>query len=107
MEGPTGKRYIVRSIADLLNIPKDRRTVCLAELEGWLNFVEQDLLINFTQSIGPFIWIDDGMGGITKEGRYLEKDALLVGPGYEDSNVNDSTPRFRDLSVAEQYRRLK
>lgn len=103
---PTGKTYTIRSIRDLFEIPADRLPVCLMELEHWLQQVRQDVIRSGApQSIGPYIWTDDGTAGFTKDPRYLERPALAIGHHYLSGNVNDTAARFRDMSVREQHRR--
>ena len=96
MSGLTGKTYVIRSIVDLLTIPRERREQCLSELQGWLAHVEEDMVRTVPASIGPFIWTDDGVGGVRVDPRYLERDRLIVGRGYLQRNVNDTAPRLKD-----------
>lgn len=111
MTAPTGRRFELRSLSDLLDVPPDRLIVCVAELHDWILRVRQDMQIDNVLhdrqpvSIGPFIWTDDGTTGFTKAPRHLERDAIVVGPGYMSGNVNDTAGRFRDMSVSEQHRR--
>lgn len=98
---------MIRTVADLLRVPRARRAQCLSELDGWLAHVEQDISLNRPMSIGPFVWTDDGTGGLVRDPRYLERDILVDGPGALDRNPNDTTRRFRDMSVREQYLRSK
>lgn len=111
MTAPTGRTFELRSLADLLDVPPDRLIVCVAELHDWILRVRQDIdadtavLGRPPASIGPFIWTDDGTVGFTKQPRYLEREAIVVGPGYLAGNVNDTAGRFRDMSVREQHRR--
>lgn len=104
----TGKTFVVRSIRDLLDVPVDRIPVCLAELEGWLTQVRTySLTRGIPASIGPYIWHDDGTSGFTVERREQETPGpFRVGPGYLHGSPDDTTARFRDLSVREQYRRV-
>lgn len=103
--GPTGRRFVLRTVADFLDVPADRLAVCLSEYQGWLAHVQADRVRTAPVSVGPFIWTDDGVGGVQTERRYLERDSLVVGPGYLDRNVNDTARRFRDMSVREQHAR--
>lgn len=105
MRVPTGRRFVLRTVADFLDLPADCRETCLSEFQGWLAHVDADRVRTAPRSIGPFIWTDDGIGGVTTERRYLERDALIVGPGYLDRNVNDTTRRYRDMRVREQHAR--
>ena len=106
MDTPSGRTYVIRSVRDLFDVPADRLPVCLMELKSWLQRVRADVLMNgLPLSLGPYIWTDDGTSGFTRDPRYLERDALTIGHNYLMGNVNDATPRFRDLSVREQYRR--
>lgn len=70
MSRPTGQTFTIRAVRDFLKVPIDRRTQCLTELLGWLAFVELERLKTAPADIGPFIWTDDGAGGI----RVVEDD---------------------------------
>lgn len=100
---PTGRTFVLRSIADLFQVPRDRRAICLAELEHWLGVVEDDMLRHTVPaSTGPYIWHDDGVAGCTIDRRELDRsrqDALIVGPGYLGRHPNDTAPRLRDQRV--------
>lgn len=72
------RKYEIRSIADLLTVPQDRRAACLVDLGEWLK-VAQDS--PFTDQLGKdlglegigklvfdpsvFRWCDDGVAGIS------------------------------------------
>lgn len=107
MDAPTGRTYAIASLRDLFAVPDDRLDVCLTEIAGWVRRVKADTLRRgMPASIGPCLWTDDGTGGFQVAPRYLEtRPTLIVGPGHLRGDVNDTTPRFRDMSVAEQHRR--
>ena len=105
----TGQTFTIRTIRDLFDVPVDRLPVCLAELEGWIAQVRAyGLTHGVPASIGPYLWTDDGTAGFTVERREHERLApFLAGPGYLNGSPNDTTDRFRDMSVREQYARSK
>lgn len=105
----TGRTFIIRSVRDLFDVPQERLPVCLAELEHWVAQVRQYALLHGAPaSIGPYIWHDTGITGFTVERREQDKpQPFLVGPGYLNGSPDDTTARFRDMSVREQYRRAE
>lgn len=107
MDCPTGRTYQIATLRDLFGVPDDRLDVCLLEIAGWVRRVKADTLRRgMPASIGPCLWTDDGTAGFTVEPRMLERQpSLIVGPNHLAGNVNDTTPRFRDMSVREQHAR--
>lgn len=103
----TGKTFTIRTIRDLLDVPVDRLPVCLAELEGWIAQVRAyGLTHGLPASIGPYLWHDDGTVGFTVERREQSRPGpFIVGPGYLHGSPDDTSARFRDMSVREQHRR--
>jgi len=63
----TGPTYTIRTMRDFLRVPRARRVQCLTEFLGWLAHVEVAMLRDAPSDIGPFIWTDDGHGGIRVE----------------------------------------
>lgn len=60
----SGERYVIRTIRDFLRVPPVRRVQCLTEFSGWLAHVQQVASQKPIVDVGPFIWVDDGVGGI-------------------------------------------
>jgi hypothetical protein len=68
------KRYEIRTINQLRKIPADKRPEMLRDLAAWLEFSDQPLAIVDVESrtgnacrVKPvFIWIDDGLSGLTE-----------------------------------------
>jgi hypothetical protein len=70
--GATGQRFEIRTVADFLTVPEDRRFVCLREFHAWLTMGEGiaallgiagDTLgasVNAVFKSDVFVWIDDG-----------------------------------------------
>ena len=81
--GATGIRYELRTVADFLKVPEDRRCICLREFHAWLYMQEAvpDLLVAASESLGGgftrddirlreadvFAWVDDGKATISVE----------------------------------------
>lgn len=80
MSTTTGQTFTIRYVSDFLRVPVDRRTQCLTEFLGWLAHVEQARLRDAPVDVGPFIWADDGVGGVREvhEGR---KGGRVLLPG--------------------------
>lgn len=55
--------YTIRTVADFLTVPPDRREICIAEFAVWLSLVEEarkvlgDLLVSDPGA--AFEWVDD------------------------------------------------
>ncbi len=63
-------RYEIRTVADFLNVPEDRREVCIREFGVWLELVGNLKVmfegIEFAEDpAGKFIWVDDDKGTAT------------------------------------------
>jgi hypothetical protein len=82
-------RYEINHISDLMNIPEDRLTVCLSELEMAINQMRPlaELTTEVAEIMGvknlelkgkPFVWIDDNKGEITTTISDGKKDALSL-----------------------------
>lgn len=73
--GATGETYEIRTVADFLKVPTERRRICLREFHSWLDIQKSmiDLLCaasdaldgglkpeHFTWRNEVFRWVDDG-----------------------------------------------
>jgi hypothetical protein len=67
------KHYTIRTVQDFLNVPEDRRALCLSEFGIWLEHVEAmkplvDMIPDGMLKNDPFAafnWIDDDKGECT------------------------------------------
>jgi hypothetical protein len=57
--------YAIKSLADLLQVPSNRRSALFADMEVWLLMAEKlnELQIG-TINLDKFGWIDDGIDGL-------------------------------------------
>jgi hypothetical protein len=63
-------RYEIRTVSDFLNVPEDRRPLCLKEFAVWVELVAnlKSMFdgIPFTEDFSEkFVWVDDGKGTAT------------------------------------------
>lgn len=109
MTGPTGQSYTVRTLADILTIPADRRAVFMAELLQVLTELDSAMErqrrevgpklahhIDPNKLLGNFEWIDDGKG---------EHIAKLTGMGLDNDGqpiVVTDTIRFDTPNTKDQ-----
>jgi diadenosine tetraphosphate (Ap4A) HIT family hydrolase len=76
---PTGKTFVIESVADFLNVPEHRLSECLREFKQMLNMarateallVETGKMVGITpeqirwQLVPRFEWTDDGLGNVS------------------------------------------
>ena len=63
MTTETTKTYIIRTIADFLAVPPDRRSECLREFETWCSMADliQSIADGCATMPDAFEWTDDGI----------------------------------------------
>lgn len=71
------RRYHIKTVADFLEIPKDKRAECLADFQHWLAVMDnhkkvEGLLDQLADTRGAFsarhdsfTWFDDGKRGVS------------------------------------------
>lgn len=53
--------YHIRTVSDFLEVPEDRREVCVSEFLMWLSiYADAMVLLSPAKWDGVFQWIDDG-----------------------------------------------
>ncbi|MDX1558992.1 MAG: hypothetical protein R3193_08815 [Marinobacter sp.] len=71
------RRYQIKTVADFMKVPKEKRAECLADFEDWLSIMDnhkelEGLLDYLSKTEGAFstqhnsfTWIDDGKRGVS------------------------------------------
>lgn len=71
------KRYHIKTVADFLNVPTDKRQECLTDFAHWLSIMDdhkelEGLLDHLAETKGAFstqrnsfTWVDDGKRGVS------------------------------------------
>ena len=69
--------YEIKTVADFLSVPAEKRAECLADFQQWLAMADQhqeieSLLDQMAQTSGAFstcrdtfVWVDDGQRGVS------------------------------------------
>lgn len=88
-------RYKIRTVADFLAVPPDRREVCASEFVLWLAIAE-DLKTLVSPAVwdGVFEWIDDGKRDISVTLTVTKEGTCTVehGSGTKENSPETSEP---------------
>ena len=86
----TPQRYVIKTVADFLKVPADRRTDCLIDFANFLDFMDKVAsavatvkwadTVTADISKSHFIWIDDGNIGF---------DGIQLQVEQKDANDSD------------------